>query len=143
MGHNGRHRSCDQCCSESFASHIKLSSVPATLKLTTATGKAIETFGVRTVQLHTEGISFQVAFVIADVVTPLLGLDSLLHESLSLHLGQDSKHFLVAPGGERTKLEHKGKHLYLIACPSQLGSSNLVCSSLSHVSGFLPSDDAA
>ena len=124
---------------KSFASHVKLSAVPATLKLTTATGKAIETFGVRTVQLHTEGISFQVAFVIADVVTPLLGLDSLLHERLSLHLG-DSKHFLVAPGGAKTKLEHKGKHLYLIACPSQLGSSNLVCSSLSHVSGFLPSD---
>ena len=123
----------------SFAAHVKLSSVPATLKLTTATGKAIETFGVRTVQLHTEGISFQVAFVIADVVTPLLGLDSLLHERLSLHLG-DSKHYLVAPGGAKTKLEHKGKHLYLIACPSQLGSSNLVCSSLSHVSGFLPSD---
>ena len=125
---------------KSFASHIELSPAPPTLQLTTATGKAIQTFGVRRVHLHTEGLSFPVAFVIADVVTPLLGLDSLLHESLSLHLGQDSKHFLVAPGGERTKLEHKGKHLYLIACPSKLGSSNLVLSSLSHVSGFLPSD---
>ena len=93
-----------------------------------------------TVHLHTQGLSFEVAFVIADVVTPLLGLDAMLRESLSLHLGHDSKHFLVASGGERTQLEHKGKHLYLIACPSKLGSSNLVMSSLSNVVGFLPSD---
>ena len=65
---------------------------------------------------------------------------ALLHENLSLHLGQNSKHFLVTPGGERTQLEHKGKHLYLIACPSKLGSSTCVLDSLSHVSGFLPSD---
>ena len=52
----------------------------------------------------------------------------------------NSKHFLVAPGGARTQLEHKGKHLYLIACPSKLGSSNLIMSSLSNVVGFLPSD---
>ena len=123
-----------------FASHIELSPVPPTLQLTTATGKAIETYGVRRVHLHTQGLSFEVAFVIADVVTPLLGLDSMLHESLSLLVGQNSKHYLVAPGGERTQLEHKGKHLYLIACPSKLGSSNLIMSSLSKVVGFLPSD---
>ena len=125
---------------KSFASHIELSPAPPTLQLTTATGKAIETFGVRRVHLQTQGLSFEVAFVIADVVTPLLGLDAMLHESLSLHLGHDSKHFLVASGGERTQLEHKGKHLYLIACPSKLGSSNLIMSSLSNVVGFLPSD---
>ena len=73
---------------KSFASHIELSPAPPTLQLTTATGKAIETFGVRRVHLHTQGLSFEVAFVIADVVTPLLGLDAMLHESLSLHLGQ-------------------------------------------------------
>ena len=123
-----------------FASHIELSPVPPTLQLTTATGKAIETYGVRRVHLHTQGLSFEVAFVIADVVTPLLGLDSMLHESLSLHVGQNSKHYLVSPGGERTQLEHKGKHLYLIACPSKLGSSNCILSSLSRVIGFLPSD---
>ena len=81
---------------KSFASHIELSPAPPTLQLTTATGKAIETFGVRRVHLQTQGLSFEVAFVIADVVTPLLGLDAMLHESLSLHLGHDSKHFLVA-----------------------------------------------
>ena len=125
---------------KSFASHIELSPAPPTLQLTTATGKAIETFGVRRVHLQTQGLSFEVAFVIADVVTPLLGLDAMLHESLSLHLGHDSKHFLVASGGERTQLEHKGKHLYLIACPSKLGSSSLITCSLSNVVGFLPSD---
>ena len=125
---------------KSFASHIELSPVPPTLQFTTATGKAVQIFGVRRVHLHTEGLSFEVAFVIADVVTPLLGLDSMLHESLSLHLGLNSKHFLVAPGGARTQLEHKGKHLYLVACPSKLGSSNLIMSSLSNVVGFLPSD---
>ena len=123
-----------------FASHIELSPVPPTLQLTTATGKAIETYGLRRVHLHSQGLSFEVAFVIADVVTPLLGLDSLLQESLSLHVGQNSKHYLVSPGGARTQLEHMGKHLYLIACPSQLGSSNCILSSLSRVIGFLPSD---
>ena len=102
--------------------------------------KQLRPMAVRRVHLHTQGLSFEVAFVIADVVTPLLGLDSMLHESLSLHVGQNSKHYLVAPGGERTQLEHKGKHLYLIACPSKLGSSNCILSSLSHVIGFLPSD---
>ena len=125
---------------KSFASHIELSPAPPTLQLTTANGKAIETFGVRRVHLQTQGLSFEVAFVIADVVTPLLGLDAMLQESLSLHLGHDSKHFLVASGGERTQLQHKGKHLYLIACPSKLGSSNLFACSLSNVVGFLPSD---
>ena len=87
-----------------FVSHIELSPVPPTLQLTTATGKAIETYGVRRVHLHTQGLSFEVAFVIADVVTPLLGLDSMLHESLSLHLGQNSKHYLVSPGEKEPSL---------------------------------------
>ena len=125
---------------KSFAQHIELSPAPPTLQLTTANGKAIETFGVRRVHLQTSGLSFEVAFVIADVVTPLLGLDALLHESLSLHLGHDSGHFLVASGGERTQLQHKGKHLYLIACPSKPGSSHHLTCSLSNVVGFLPSD---
>ena len=123
-----------------FASHIELSPVPPTLQLTTATGKAIETYGLRRVHLHSQGLSFEVAFVIADVVTPLLGLDSMLQESLSSHVGQNSKHYLVSPGGARTQLEHMGKHLCLIACPSKLGSSNCILSSLSRVIGFLPSD---
>ena len=86
---------------KSFASHIELSPVPPTLQLTTATGKAIETFGVRRVHLHTQGLSFEVAFVIADVVTPLLGLDSMLQESLSLHLGHEFEAFLGSSRGSK------------------------------------------
>ena len=119
---------------------LSLAQFPPTLQLTTATGKAIETYGLRRVHLHSQGLSFEVAFVIADVVTPLLGLDSMQQESLSLHVGQNSKHYLVSPGGARTQLEHMGKHLYLIACPSKLGSSNCILSSLSRVIGFLPAD---
>ena len=47
---------------------------------------------------------------------------------------------MVNPVGERTKLEHMGKHLYLIACPSQHGLSNFFLGSLSQVIGFLPAD---
>ena len=125
---------------KSFAPDSELSPLPAPLQLTTATGKAIQTYGLRRVHLQSQGLSFEVAFVIADVVTPLLGLDSLLKESLSLHVGQNSKHYLVSPGGARTKLRHMGKHLYLIACPSQLGSSTCTVSSMSQVIGFLPAD---
>ena len=51
-----------------------------------------------------------------------------------------TEHFLVNPVGERTKLEHMGKRLYLIACPSQHGLSNVFLGSLSQVIGFLPAD---
>ena len=125
---------------KSFASDIELSPAPSTLQLTTATGKAIKTYGLRTVHLHSQGLSLKVTFVIADVVTPLLGLDTILKDSLSLHVGQNFEHFLVNPVGERTKLEHMGKHLYLIACPSQHGLSNFFLGSLSQVIGFLPAD---
>ena len=125
---------------KSFASDIELSPAPSTLQLTTATGKAIKTYGLRTVHLHSQGLSLKVPFVIADVATPLLGLDTLLKDSLSLHVGQNSELFLVNPVGERTKLEHMGKHLYMIACPSQRGLSNCFRGSLSRAIGFLPAD---
>ena len=62
---------------KSFASDVELSPAPSTLQLTTATGKAIKTYGLslRTVHLHCQGLSLKITFVIADVVTPLLGLD--------------------------------------------------------------------
>ena len=96
--------------------------------------------GLRTVHLHSQDLSLKVTFVIADVVTPLLGLDTTLKDSLSLHVGGNFEHFLVNPVGERTKLEHMGKHLYLIACPSQHGLSNFFLGSLSQVIGFLLAD---
>ena len=40
----------------------------------------------------------------------------------------------------KTRLEHMGRHLYLIACPSQLGLSHCFPGSLSQVIGFLAAD---
>ena len=82
---------------QSFASHIELSSAPSTLQLTTATGKAVRTYGLKQVHLQSQGLSLEVTFVIADVVTPLLGLDSMIKDRLSLHVEQDLQHFLVNP----------------------------------------------
>ena len=125
---------------KSFASDIELSSSPSTLQLTTASGKAIETYGLRKVHLQSRGLSLEVTFVIADVVTPLLGLDIIIKDSLSLRIARDLQHFLVNPAGDRAQLVHMGKYLYLIASPSQHGSSPCFIGSLSQVIGFLPAD---
>ena len=78
--------------------------------------------------------------MIADVVTPLLGLDIMIKNSLSLHVEHDLQHVLVNPAGDKTQLEHMGRHLYMIACPSQHGLSHCFIGSLSQVIGFLPAD---
>ena len=70
----------------SFADHIQLSSSEEAPELRAATGKAITTFGIRTVQLLRQGVSFEMSFVIADVEQPLLGVSSLIHAKLSLHI---------------------------------------------------------
>ena len=106
---------------QSFASDIELSSAPSTLQLSTATGQDIKTYGLRKVHLQSRGLSLEVSFVIADVVTPLLGLDIIIKDRLSLQVEHDSQHVLVNPAGDRTQLEHMGRHLYTIACPSQHG----------------------
>ena len=68
----------------SFAAEIQLSPLEQSdLQLRTATGIAIETFGIRTVQLLSQGFSFTMNFVIADVEQPLLGLGSLLRKALA------------------------------------------------------------
>ena len=125
---------------KSFASDIELSPAPSTLQLTTATGKAVETYGLGKVHLQSQGLSLEVSFVIADVVTPLLGLDIMIKDSLSLRVEHDLQHVLVNPAGDRTKLEHMGRHLYMIACPSQHGLSPCFIGNLSQVIGFLPAD---
>ena len=56
---------------QSFASDIVLSPAPSTLQLTTATGKAVQTYGLRKVHLQSRGLSLEVSFVIADVLTCL------------------------------------------------------------------------
>ena len=78
--------------------------------------------------------------MIADVLTPLLGLDTMIKNSLSLHVEHDQKHPLANPAGDTTQLEYMGRHLYLIASPSQHALSHCLTGRLSHVIGFLPAD---
>ena len=87
-----------------FASDIELSPAPSMLQLTTATGQAIETYGLRKVHLESRGLSLEVSSVIADVVTPLLGLDIMLQNTLSLQVDHDLQQALVNPAGDRTQL---------------------------------------
>ena len=102
--------------SQSFAQHLELSPAPSTFQLATATGEAIKIFGLRHVHLQCQDLSF----VIADVATPILGLDTLMHHNLSVSFEHDQS-FLVNKAGKRTQLEHMGRHLYLVACPFQHG----------------------
>ena len=124
---------------QSFAPHLELIPAPSTFQLATATGEAIKIFGLRHVHLQCQDLSVKVSFVIADVVTPILGLDTLTQHNLSLSFEHDQS-FLVNKAGKRTQLAHMGKHLYLVACPFQHGLSTCFSGSLSDVIGFLPED---
>ena len=104
-----------------FAAEIQLSPLHQDLELRTANGEAIETFGLRTVLLLSQGFSFTMSFVIADVQQPLLGLGSLLNANLSLQLDNNLGHHLGNKAGEKIHLEQRGLQLYLSACPAQLG----------------------
>ena len=115
----------------SFAEHIQLSPLEQDdLQLRTATGMAIETFGIRTVQLLCQGFSFTMNFVIADVEQPLLGLGSLLRESLSLHLDSNLGRHLGNKAGDKIQLEQRGQQIYLVACPAELGLNPCMIGSL-------------
>ena len=124
---------------QSFAQHLELSPAPSTLKLTTATGKAVKIFGLRHVHLQCRDLSLLVSFVIADVVTPLLGMDTILQHNLSLQV-HDRDTFLVNLAGSKTQLERRGRHLYMMAFPSELGLNHCVQSSLSDMIGLLTED---
>ena len=122
-----------------FAHQLELSSAPTTLKLTTATDKEVKIFGLRHVHLQCQDLSLRASFVIADVVTPLLGMDMILQHNLSL-IFEHGQSFLVNKAGKRTQLQQKGEQLYLVAGPYQHGLSTSFCGSLSDVIGFLPED---
>ena len=115
----------------SFAAEIQLSPLEKDdLQLRTATGKAIETFGINTVQLLSQGFSFTMNFVIADVEQPLLGLGSLLREGFSLHLDSNLGHHLGSKAGDKIQLEQRGLQIYLVACPAELGLSRCMIGNL-------------
>ena len=67
-----------------FASQAELSPLESTLQLRTITGKAIEAFGRRTVQLVGSELNLCVSFVIAEVDQALIGMDILIANRLSL-----------------------------------------------------------
>ena len=135
-------RAATSVAPQGFASHLELSPAPSTFQLSTATGQAMKTYGLRQVHLQCHGLSLTVSFVIADVVTPLLGFDTILQHSLSLHVEHDLdlQRSLVNPAGDKTQLERMGKHLYLLACPLQHGLSTCIPGSLSEAIGLLPED---
>ena len=124
----------------SFASEVELSPVESTLQLGTVTGKAIEAFGRRTAQLVGSELSLNVSFVIADVEHALLGMDIFMTQQLSMVRTSFNEHYLVNKAGAKTQLHQKGHHLYIEACPSELGSSTCVRSSLPEENGSLLDD---
>ena len=105
---------------KSFADHIQLSSSKADLELRGADGKNISIFGTKEVELVTVGFSSQTCFVIADVERPLLGLQSLLQNNLSLQLASSQGHQLVNTEGEKIPLQQLGHQIFLAACPMEL-----------------------
>ena len=104
----------------SFAEESLLSPLEEAIELHTATGEAITTFGMRTVQLECRGFSFIMDFVIANVSQPLLGLGSLIRENLSLQLDSQLGYQLRNIAGEQVQLEHSGQQIYLVAYPGKL-----------------------
>ena len=115
----------------SFAAEIPLSSVQSSdLKLHTASGKDIQIFGMKTLQLVCHGFCFVMSFVIAEVSQPLLGVGSLLRNNMSLHLDNQRGHYLGNNLGGKIQLEQRGLQIYLSACPVELGLSHLMTSNL-------------
>ena len=109
----------------SFAQGVELSPVESTLQLRTVTGKAIEAFGRRTVQLVGSELSLIVSFVIADVEHALIGMDILMANQLSMIRTSFNEYYLVNIAGAKTQLQPRGHHLYIEACPEGVGIEQL------------------
>ena len=104
------------------------------------TGKAIAAFGRRTVQLVGQELSFRVSFVIADVEHALIGMDIFMAEQLSMIRSSQNEHYLVNTAGAKTQLQQRGHHLYIEACPCELGLSTCMRSGLPEENGSLLDD---
>ena len=114
----------------SFAEESLLSPLEEAIELHTPTGEAITSFGMRTVQLECRGFSFIMDFVIANVSQPLLGLGSLIRESLSLQLDSQLGYQLRNIAGEQVQLEHSGQQIYLVAYPGKLNLESCLVGNL-------------
>ena len=124
----------------SFAREAVLSPIQTHLQFRTADGRAIQTFGLRTIQLLSQGVRFPMTFVIADVEVPLLGLSSLLRENLCLQLDCHLGHQLVTTHGERMQLVQHGNQVYLPAYPEQLHSDSFLVGNLQSTN-LMPEDE--
>ena len=124
----------------SFAQEVELSPFEGTFQLRTVTGRAIEAFGRRTVQLVGSELSLTVSFVIANVEHALIGMDILMANQLSLIRNNFNEYYLVNIAGAKTQLQPRGHHLYMEACPKELGLSNCRGSSLPETNGSLLDD---
>ena len=123
-----------------FASQVELSPLESTLQLRTITGKAIEAFGRRTVQLVGSELNLCVSFVIAEVDQALIGMDILIANQLSLLSNSFQEYYLVNSLGAKTRLQQRGLQLYMPACPQELGLSTLRGSSFQNHSESLLDD---
>ena len=111
-----------------FASQVMLSPAPEDLQLRNADGRAIQIFGLKTLQLFSQGVSFTMTFVIAAVEAPLLGLESLLRENMCLQLDGQLGHQLVTTEGARMQLVQYGNQVYLPAFHLKPHSaSSMIC----------------
>ena len=108
-----------------FAPQSELRPLESTLQLRTITGKAIETFGRRTVQLVGPELTLCVSFVIAEVEQALIGMDILIANQLSLITNSLHEYYLVNSLGAKTRLQPRGLQLYMPAFPQELGLSTL------------------
>ena len=115
-----------------FASQSELSPVEGTFQLRTITGNAIKAYGRRLVQLVGPELCLCVSFVIADVAQPLLGMDILIANQLSLVTNNLHEYYLVNSLGAKTRLQPRGLQLYLPAFPHESGLSILRGSSFQH-----------
>ena len=124
----------------SFAPTTELSPLESTFQLRSVTGKAIQAYGRRTVDLRGSQLSLRVSFVIAEVEHALLGMDIFMQEELSLQRSINNEHYLVNKAGERTQLQQSGHHLYIEACPCESGLITCRGSSLPEQNGSLLDD---
>ena len=78
--------------------------------------------------------------MIANVEQALIGMDILMANQLSLIRNSFNEYYLVNIAGAKTQLQPRGHHLYIEACPEELGLSNCRGSSLPEENGSLLDD---
>ena len=87
-----------------------------------------------------QNLALNVSFVIADVEHALLGMDIFMTQQLSIVRTSFNEHYLVNKAGAKTQLQQKGHHLYIEACPDELGLRTCMRSSLPEENGSLLDD---